>query len=172
MCSKRQRRSDIEPSNTILKWNIKGGLKKLGPPQQLTSRNLNNYKMKSIKCSISILRFSFCSCSSSLMAAAEVALASSSCLWCFISKRCCSARYCFFSACFCTLNRSAFFAVIHSLDVFYRFKIILVGPICFGQIQSVLVGLKRFGLSIMVWTDLNELDPSKTNWTNKSILDL
>ena len=42
--------------------------------------------------------FSFCNCSNSLMLAAEVALASSSLLWCFISKWYCSARYCFFSA--------------------------------------------------------------------------
>ena len=97
--SKRQRKSVTERSNIVLKWNIKGNLKKRGPPQRLPSRNLNSYKMKSVKCSISILRFSFCNLSSSLMLAPEVALASSSRLWCFISKRCCSARYCFWNTC-------------------------------------------------------------------------
>ena len=58
--------------------------------------------------------------------------------------------------------------------------LILVIPICFGRIQSVLdpflclfwTGSKHFGLvQIMLWTDKNKLDSSKTNWTDQNKLD-
>merc|ERR1719273_867966 len=59
-----------------------------------------------VSCSISIFRFSFWSCSSSLTAAWLPALASSNCLECFISNLCCSALYLFFSASWNFLNLS------------------------------------------------------------------
>ena len=61
----------------------------------------------------------------------------------------------------------------HALSL-YRSKIILDQPNCFGQVQIVLVGSKLFWLGPnhfgqiqirLFWTDLYNLDLTKTNWT-------
>jgi len=57
---------------------------------------------------------------------------------------------------------------------FYRSKMILDHPNCFGWLQIVLVGSKPFWSDPnhfgqvqirLLWTNLCNLDPTKTNWT-------